>query len=220
MNSKYLNMIEVLINVFTVDKGILKILLFKKNTEPYKGYWMLPNSLLFNDETIEHCAIDIANNMIGVDDIYLQNSSVYSEVDRVPEKRVIGCSLIGILDNIKAEFQRHEVAGFESEWFSIDEIPKTVTDHGDIINDAISRLFDEIKKGPILRVIYPSDFTLPELQLVYEQVLNKKLDRRNFRKKILNMDIIEATGDKNDKQTGRPANLYRFKNDDHKDVIE
>ena len=213
MNSdtKYLNMIEVLINIFTVDKGNLKILLFKKNTDPYKGYWMLPSSLLFINETVSECALDTVRNMVGFDNIHLEECSLYSDLNRVPDRRIIGYSMIGLVDSVTATFNRNEIAGFESEWFDINEIPKTVTDHLQIITDAISSLFEKISKGKVLKILFPSDFTLPELQKIYEQVLNKTLDRRNFRKKILNLGIIESTGEKNDQSTGRPANLYRFK---------
>lgn len=213
MNSdtKYFNMMEVLINIFTIDKGTLKILLFKKNTDPYKGYWMLPSSLLFADETVYSCALDTIKNMVGLEDMHLENCSLYSDLDRVPDKRVIGYSMIGLVDSATANFKREEIAGFESEWFDCNQIPKTVTDHNQIIEDAKSKVFDELLKGNILNVLFPSDFTLPELQRIYEQILNKELDRRNFRKKILNLGIIEPTGEKNDRSNGRPANLYRFK---------
>lgn len=210
-DSNYLNMMEVLLNIFTIDKGTLKILLFKKNTDPYKGYWMLPSSLLFSNETVVSCALDTSKNMVGLDELYLENCALYSDLDRVPDRRIIGYSMIGLVDSATANFKRNEIAGFESAWFECGTIPKTVTDHADIIADATDRVFDEILKGKVLRVLFPSDFTLPELQKVYEQILNKSLDRRNFRKKILNLGIIEPTGEKNDHATGRPANLYRFK---------
>ncbi len=213
MNTKYMNMIEVLISIFMVDKGEIKVLLYKKNDEPYKGHWMLPSSLLFSNETIFECADDIIKNMVGMSEVYLENGSIYSNINRVPDKRVIGCSLLAIVDSVKANIERRDVSGFESEWFSIYKIPKMVGDHKKIIDESVLILYDKIKKGSVLKILFPSDLTLPELQRVYEQVLNKDLDRRNFRKKILSLGIIEPTGEKNDCKTGRPANLYRFKDD-------
>lgn len=212
-DAKYTSMFEVLINIFTVDKGILKVVLFKKNTNPYKGYWMLPSSLLFADETIESAAEDTILNMVGYKDIYTELCNVYSAIDRIPDKRVIGCSLVGIVDSAKARYKREEIHGFESEWFDINEIPKTVGDHGIIIEEAIDFIRKRLLNSAILKCLFPSDFTFPELQKVYEQVLGKELDRRNFRKKMLNLDMIELTGDKNVGFNGRPANLYRFKSD-------
>ena len=210
-DSKYTNMFEVLVNLFTVDKGNLKIILFKKEDDPYKGYWMLPSSLLLSKETIESCSNDILKNVVGYNDISTELCNIYSAIKRVPNKRIIGCSLVGIIDSAKADFKRNKINNFESEWFDICQIPKTVGDHGIIIKEAIEYIRKRLLNSSILKNLFPSDFTLPELQKIYEQILDKKLDRRNFRKKILNLDMIELTGDKNVGCNGRPANLYRFK---------
>ena len=86
-----------------------------------------------------------------------------------------------------------------------------VYDHGDILKDTINYLRKELTNVELLKKLFPSDFTMPELQAVFEEILAKKLDRRNFRKKLINLDILEDTGDKNNIKNGRPAKLYRFK---------
>lgn len=210
-NDKFLNKIEVLTNIFTVDKGNLKILLLKNNAEPYKGYWMLPRYILDNTENVIDCGNMLIQNMLGLKGVELEQDNVYSDIDRINDERVIGISLIGLIDSITVNFNREEIEGIESKWFEIDTIPKTIYDHTDIIKNAVASLENKIVCGRSLKRLFPSDFTLPELQKVYEQILNVELDRRNFRKKIMNLDIIEPTGDKNIGSNGRPANLYRFK---------
>lgn len=211
------NKIEVLINLFTFDKGEIKVLLFKKQDEPFKGYWMLPSNLMLNNETLEECACETLNDKLGITDIYKETCNVFSNLDRIPDTRIVGVSIIGIIDTVKANI-RLDIKE-EAEWFNINSIPKTIYDNGYIIEDAIYKLKKELLNTKLLKIFFPSDFTLPELQKLFEQVLNKKLDRRNFRKKILKLDIIEDTMDKNISMTGRPAKLYRFKDIDDKDLF-
>lgn len=209
MDTRYINQIEVLVNLFTVDKGKLKILLFRKEEEPLKGYWLLPSNLLMTTETIEECALATINEMAGLEDIYLKQCNIFSKVDRLPNDRIIGNSLLGLIDN-QSLLLKKKNRNYESAWFSINELPKMVYDHGDILKDTIGYLRQELVNVEVLRKLFPTDFTLPELQIVFEEILDRELDRRNFRKRFINLDILEDTGDKNNSQNGRPAKLYRF----------
>lgn len=211
------NKIEVLINLFTFEKGEIKILLFKKHDEPYKGYWMLPSNLMLNKETLWECADATLKEKVGVTDIYKETCEVFSGIDRIPDTRIVGISILGIIDTVKVNmsFDIKE----ESEWFNINDIPKTIYDNGEIIKNSVEKLKKELLNTRLLKIFFPSDFTLPELQKLFEQILNKKLDRRNFRKKILKLDIIEDTMEKNISMTGRPAKLYKFKDIEDKDLF-
>lgn len=208
IDTRYINQIEVIINVFSIVDGNLKILLFKRDEEPFKNYWMLPSNLLMTSETIEECAISTIEEFINIKNIYLEQCSVISKIDRLPNDRIIANSLIGIIDYNLFKKSKKRV---EYGWFNINDIPKTVYDHEYIINDALSYLKKNIKNKKLLEQFFPSDFTMPELQKFYEEVLDEKLDRRNFRKKMISLDIIEDTGDKNISQNGRPPKLYRLK---------
>lgn len=210
IDRRYINQIEVLVNVFTIDKNKLKVLLIRRFEEPFKGYWMLPSNLLMTTETIEECAKDTVDEYLGILDIYLKQCNVFSKIDRLPNDRIVANSLIGLIDKESLLLKKKKTE-YEGVWFPIDEIPKMVFDHADILKDAVNYLKQQLRNLEILKVLFPSDFTLPELQSVYEQILEKKLDRRNFRKKMLNFDLLEDTGDKNNNKNGRPAKLYRFK---------
>lgn len=209
---KYMNELEVLINLFTIEKGVLKVLLVRRDMEPYRGYWMLPTGLLLSNETIEECSREVLYEWLGLKDIHLENCSIYSELKRIPVERVIGSSLTGIIDidsfNIK---RKKNIESFA--WFSVDEIPKVVYDHDQIIMDASKYIRKRLRQIDFLKHLFPSDFTLPELQMTYEQIIGKSLDRRNFRKKIISLDILEDTKYKNEETNGRPAKLYRFKDE-------
>ena len=149
---------------------------------------------------------------LGLKDIHLENCGIYSELKRIPVERVIGSSLTGIIDidsfNIK---RKKNIESFA--WFSVDEIPKVVYDHDQIIMDASKYIRKRLRQIDFLKHLFPSDFTLPELQMTYEQIIGKSLDRRNFRKKIISLDILEDTKYKNEETNGRPAKLYRFKDE-------
>ncbi len=218
MDSRYINQIEVLVNLFTVDKGKLKVLLVRKEEEPFKGYWMLPSNLLMTTETIEECAKDTILEFSGITNIYLKQCNVFSKIDRLPNDRIIANSLIGLIDS-ETLLLKKKKSQFEDVWFGVEEIPKMVYDHGDILRDAIEYLRHTLNDTEMLKKLFPSDFTMPELQIVYEQILNKKLDRRNFRKKMLHYDLLEETGDKNNNKMGRPAKLYHFKDFDKKQLF-
>lgn len=205
------NIIETLISVFTIDKGDIKVLLIKNKVEPYKGYWVMPGNPLKNSETLEDNITDAVLDQTGLLNVYIEQCYTFSGLVRYPDSRVLAVSFVGLVDSISAELRRDECKDIESEWFKITDIPKMGYDHEDIIKKNLEHLKKKITNINILKSLFPSDFTLPELQKVYEQIFDKSLDRRNFRKRLVSMDILEDTGQYNVGYNGRPAKLYRFK---------
>lgn len=203
-------LLETLIGIFTIDKGKIKILLMHKKTEPYKGYWVLPGSILNNNETLEDNVTDVVCDTLGLPTMYIEQCYTFSNLNRDPNNRVVATTFIGLIDNITMVLKRQEREEIELAWFDINSIPKMGYDHDKIINKLIDYLKKRIINSNILKILFPSDFTLPELQKVYEQVLNTEIDRRNFRKKLVNLGYVIDTGDVNEGYMGRPAKLYRF----------
>jgi len=210
--SGHSNKVEILDNIFMVDKGTLKILLLKKETDPYKGYWVLPRGILSNTDTIEYSAIDISYNLTGIKNIIFEQNGVFSNIDRIPEERILGISCIGLTDSVTVSLKQEETA-LEYDWFNTKSLPKMIYDHTQVASKAIQDLKKILDDFKLLKRLFPSDFTLPELQKVYEQILGTELDRRNFRKKIISLDVLETTGENNMGESGRPAKLYRFKDE-------
>lgn len=207
---EYLMVLETIVNIFTVDSGNIKVLLMRKKTDPYKGYWILPSNILMNNQTIEDNIYSIINTRLGYPDMYLEQGHVFSNLDRDPDERVIGVSYIGLIDSKTLEIKKEERKDLELQWFNINDIPKMGYDHEIIVKDNIKLLRKKLLNSKILKNLFPSDFTLPEIQKVYEQILGRELDRRNFRKKFINLGLITDTGDKNIGGNGRPGKLYRF----------
>ena len=125
--------------------------------------------------------------------------------------RMIAISYIGIIDASKVEIAKDTLKTSNAEWFEITSIPKLAYDHNEIIEEAIKTLKEEILKTDLLKVFFPNGFTLPELQKVYESILGKKLDRRNFRKKMLSLDMIIPTEEEEKFVGKKKAKIYKFK---------
>ena len=153
---------------------------------------------------------DVVCDTLGLPTMYIEQCYTFSNLNRDPNNRVVATTFIGLIDNITMVLKRQEREEIELAWFDINSIPKMGYDHDKIINKLIDYLKKRIINSNILKILFPSDFTLPELKKVYEQVLNTEIDRRNFRKKLVNLGFVIDTGDVNEGYMGRPAKLYRF----------
>ena len=203
--------LENIINIFTVEKGTLKVLLERKKEEPYKGYWKLPGDILEKDSTIEQNINKILNKTIGTSDIYKEQDYTFSEINRYPNERILATSYIAITDSKTVEIKKESTELEDTKWFDVNTLPKMAFDHKQILDKALVLLKTKLINTNILKEIFPSDFTLPEIQNTFESIMNTKLDRRNFRKKFINLGLIEDTGYNNIGGSGRPAKLYKFK---------
>lgn len=210
--------VETLASIFSITNGEFKILLTHKKNDPYKGYWILPGGILSKDQTLEENIEINMSTRIGLTGLTYEQCYCFSNIDRNPSKRQLAVSFVCITDNRTIEVKQQESVE-ELGWFSIDTLPKLGYDHEEIILKSIEFLKNKIVESTTLKNLYPSDFTLPEIQKMYELLFNVELDRRNFRKKFINSDLIEETGDKNTGANGRPAKLYRFKSKSSEKVL-
>lgn len=210
---EYAVILETLVSIFTVDKGSLKVLLMKKKTDPYHGYWILPSNIMTNKETLEDNIYSTINGRLGYPEMYLEQGHIFSNLDRDPDERIVGVSYLALIDSKTLEIKKEDRSDLELQWFNIDDIPKMGYDHEIIVKDSIKLLSKKLLNSKVLKNLFPSDFTLPEIQKVYEQILGRELDRRNFRKKFINLGLVTDTGDKNIGGNGRPGKLYRFNED-------
>jgi 8-oxo-dGTP diphosphatase len=210
---EYAVILETLVSIFTVDKGSLKVLLMKKKTNPYHGYWILPSNIMTNKETLEDNIYSTINGRLGYPEMYLEQGHIFSNLDRDPDERIVGVSYLALIDSKTLEIKKEDRPDLELQWFNIDDIPKMGYDHEIIVKDSIKLLSKKLLNSKVLKNLFPSDFTLPEIQKVYEQILGRELDRRNFRKKFINLGLVTDTGDKNIGGNGRPGKLYRFNED-------
>jgi hydrolase, NUDIX family len=219
-NKRYENIgIHVLSTIFTVDKGKIKILLVKRTNEPFKDFWALPSGALYNDELLCDGAKRELKEKTGITGIDLDFSAVFDDIKRSELRRMIGISFIGVINVNGIELQKETLKTSNADFFEISNIPKLAYDHNKIIETSLEILKSRVLERNILKDLLPREFTLPEIQEVYETLLNKQFDRRNFRKQLLNKGIIEDVH-KNTVYIGKkPAKMYKFCTTNKKDVF-
>lgn len=211
--------IHTVASIFTVEKGITKVLLIQRKNKPFEGMWALVGGALHNNEDLNICAAREIIEKTGIENIELSLCNVFGKVDRSPVMRMVAISYLGVIDVRRVEFLKETLKTSNADWFSIDNIPPLAYDHNEILKDALEKLKIEITRSDILKSLFPSGFTLPELQKTYESILGTNLDRRNFRRKILSLDLIEDTGKEIKFEGKKPAKLYQFKEINNKGVL-
>lgn len=203
--------IHVITSIFTVEKGVTKVLLIRRKNDPYKDMWALVGGALYNNEELLEGAKREISEKVGIDNINIYFLNVFGSLKRSPIMRMVAISFVGVIDCEKVAILRETLKTSNADWFSIKDIPELAYDHNEILNDALENLKSKIVSTDILKSLFPNGFTIPEIQKTYESILNVKYDRRNFRKKILNMDLIEDTGRTKIFEGTKPAKIYHFK---------
>lgn len=195
--------------VFGFQENVLKILLVKRSIDPFKGFWLLPGGAMIEGNTLSESVNQVLYNLTGIKKIPHRQVACYSSVDRHPVKRVVSVSYYAL---VKPENYPVIPKNYISEinWFALEELPQLGFDHDQLLADAIAKLRLNLRQDLIFGELLPDRFTLTELQELYESILDEKLDRRNFRKKILQMDILEATKEIKAGVKGGPV-LYKKK---------
>jgi len=191
-NPRYRNQgVHVVSTIFTVDKGVTKVLLIKRKYDPYSGMWALVSGALYNDEELLECILREVKEKTGIENVHLELFDVFSKIDRSPAMRMVGIAYLGIINKNKYELLKETLRTIDAEWRDIKDIPELAFDHNEILTSAIEVLRKRIKETDLLKNLYPDGFTMPEIQKVYESILGTSYDRRNFRKKLLSTGMIQ-----------------------------
>lgn len=192
--------------IFTIKDNSLKVLLVKRNLEPFKNKWALPGGFVKIDESLENSAKRELQEETGVKNVYLEQLYSFGDVKRDPRGRVITVAYFALINSDKIKLMASTDVS-DAEWFSISKIPALSFDHKKILDYAIQRLRWKFEYTKIAFSLLPKKFSLGELQKIYEIVFEKKIDKRNFRKKILSLDILKKESIKKDAPY-RPPQLY------------
>lgn len=195
---------------FTGEK--LQVLLIERGIEPFKGKWALPGGFLKENETTDECAARELYEETNLKNIFIEQLYTFSVTNRDPRGRVISVAYYALVHSDKFKPTAGDDAQ-KAQWFNIDNLPELAFDHQHIYQVAVNRLKGKIRYQPIGFELLPEKFTLTELQQLYEAVLEQKLDKRNFRKKILKMNILIELDEKQKNVAHKAARLYRFDND-------
>ena len=194
--------------IFGFDKEKLKLLLVKRNFEPEKGRWSLMGGFLKKEDSLDEAAGKILHQLTGLKNIYLEQLKGFGEIDRDPGARTISIAYYALIDT--NEYNEQEVTGYSAQWFPINELPELIFDHQDMVDAAKARLKRKASRQPVGFELLPEKFTLPELQQLYEAIYETELDKRNFRRRIIAMDVLVKTDEKEMKYSKKGAFLYKF----------
>src|SRR2546421_3195261 len=187
----------------------LQVLLVKRRSWPYECMSAIAGGFVNMNESLEEAAKRELQEETGVQDVYLEQLYTFGDPGRDPRTRVITVVYFALLDAERLYVRAADDAATVG-WFSVYHLPSLAFDHAKILQYALDRLRGKLDYTTIAFNLLPEQFTLRELQRVYEIILHRKLDKRNFRKKILSTGILEDTGAKKMEGTHRPARLYRF----------
>ena len=194
--------------IFGFNEGELNLLLLKRNFQPAMGEWSLMGGFVQENESIDDAAKRVLHELTGLDNIYMEQVGSFGAIDRDPGDRVISIAYYALI-NING-YDKELVQQHNASWININDLPDLIFDHPQMVEQARSLMQQKASVEPIVFNLLPDLFTLSQLQSLYEAIYGETIDKRNFRKRIADMDYIEKT-DKIDK-TGskRGAALYRF----------
>jgi len=216
---KYFNLgISVTVVLYGFEDGKLQVFTRKINRNPYAGAWALPGKLIMANESLKDASESIVMEAIGNKDIYLEQLNAFGKIYRHPLGRVIDIAFYGLInmpEDIKKTLDKKE-----TRWVEADEIPQLAYDHNEILDLASQRLKRRLVNRPIGFKLLPKEFTLTELQQLYEEILQRPLDKRNFRKKLTKLDILIPKGHEESGNPGRKPRLFMFNEENYNRYLE
>lgn len=196
--------------IFSLVADDLKVLLIKRKHRPFAGMWAIPGGFVRMHESLEEAAVRELAEETSVTDVYMEQLYTFGQPDRDPRTRVITVAYFALVP-YDAIFHQPGDDAAETGWYSMFELPELAFDHREILDYALTRLRYKLEYTSVGFELLPDEFTLSDLQKAYEIILQEPLDKRNFRRKILSAEILQETGRKKRLDEGRPAKLYRYR---------
>ncbi len=198
--------------IFTLKDNRLQVLLIQRGEAPFAGMWALPGGFVHIEESLEEAAARELCEETGLAEAYLEQLYTYGDPDRDPRGRVVTVAYFALIPADATVRLEGGSDASQARWFPLENLPVLAFDHRDIIDYAVRRLRYKLEYSAVGFELLPERFTLSELQYTYEMILGEKLDKRNFRRRILEANIIEASPAFRAGE-GRPARLYRYRPD-------
>jgi 8-oxo-dGTP diphosphatase len=200
--------VDAVVFGYDQEHGI-SVLLIKRRYEPFQKMWALPGGLVLNGESIDDAVNRELKEEAGIDVNYLEQLYSFGAPDRDPRNQVVSIAYFGLVRpkdfQLSAQTDAEDVA-----WFSIKKLPRLAFDHKKIIDTALKRLRGKITYEPVGFELLEKEFPFSDLENLYQSLLDQDIDRRNFKKKIMALGILEETDATLQRKAGRPARLFRF----------
>ena len=194
--------------ILEVNSKMLNVLLYTRSLEPMKGQWSLMGGFVKSGESVNEAASRVLTDCTGIEHLFMEQIGAYGDVSRDLGERVISVAYYSLVN--MNDFSPEILESHNATWTKISELPDLIFDHNQMINDTLSVLKKKAASRPIGFNLLPEQFTLPQLQTLYEAIYQTPLDKRNFRKKLNAMDILEKLDIKDKKSSKRGAFLYKF----------
>lgn len=205
--------------IFGYDEGAreLNVLLLKRNFQPAKGEWSLMGGFLNHSESVDTAAKRILHQLTGLSEVYMEQLYTFGELDRDPGARIISISYFALIKINASDTELVKTHG--ATWVPISAMPLLIFDHLAMVNRALKKLQVRARTQPIGFELLPDKFTIPQLQGLYEAIYNKTFDKRNFRRKLLSMDLLEKLEEKEKESSRKGAWYYRFDSSKYQNLL-
>lgn len=205
--------------VFGLDDDGLKILLIQRDLEPFAGRWAFPGGFVRLEETLDAAALRELQEETGLTKVYLEQLATIGDVQRDPRERVVTVAYFAL---VRLSDHRVQAAtdARDAAWFAVDDVPKLAFDHEAILALALTRLQGKVRYQPLGFELLPTKFSLTQLQRMYEIILERTIDKRNFRKKVMSLEILEELDEVEQDVAHRAARLYRFNERQYRKLLK
>lgn len=203
--------------IFGFIDSELKLLVIKRNFEPCKGFWSLMGGFVGPSESMDEAANRVLFELTGLKDLYMTQLYTHGDLNRDPGARVISTSYYSLI-KIQDIDPDHKMIS-NACWCPINELPELIFDHGKMVEMALASLRDEAHRKPLGFELLPPKFTIPQLQSLYEAIYQQKFDKRNFRKSILKMNLLDQLDEKDKENSKKGAFLYRFNEEKYQELL-
>ena len=204
--------------IFGFDQGELKLLIHKRRFEPAMGQWSLFGGFVRNNESLDEAANRVLFELTGLDNIYMEEVQSYGAIGRDPAARVISVAYYALIPAKK--YSEAIAKNHGATWVSLNQLPDLIMDHNMMVKKGLRRLKRRASTQPLGFELLPREFTMPQLQALYEAIYQCSLDKRNFRKKILSMDVLIKLDEKDMSTSRKGAYLYRFDQKKYRKLVE
>jgi 8-oxo-dGTP diphosphatase len=198
--------VAVIVAIFTVDEDEFRVLLISRSAEPFRGLWSLPGGVLAREQSLDEAATHKLRRETGVTDVYLEQLYTFHNLDG---RDSVAVAYFALVDSRQARLAHRRT--WQPAWFPVADLPRLAFDNNGVIDYALQRLRAKLDYSNVAYSVLPHHFTLSQLQRVYQAILSRPLDKRNFRKRMLSLGIIEPTGHTTADGAHRPARLYAFR---------
>ncbi len=213
-HQRHLVAVDCIIFGYDIHEKEIKLLLIKRIMEPEKGSWSLAGGFVEVNESLDEAAIRILCNLTGLESIYMKQSYSYGDISRDPGDRVISVAYFALIPVI--DIDKEHALSNGAQWKALSKLPGLIFDHPKMVKTALTDLQNQIKVKPVGFELLPEKFTLVQLQDLYEAIYQRTVDKRNFRKKLLSMGIVERLDEKERETSKKGAYYYKFNEDKYK----